>query len=153
VILLLYFNEIQPNFTYFPKGGRLGHAALNIGDEEIGSAEPSGFLHGESPLRGVIAGTPPATKGPSASKERLPSRGTAARSSRSLHKRLKDLTKLLKNSVGKKKSWSESLPPWRNCEWVPVKKRRGRRSMGAEERRRVSDRMKSYWASRLKQAK
>ena len=29
-----------------------------------------------------------------------------------------------------------------------VRKRRGRKSMGAEERREVSERMKRYWASR-----
>jgi hypothetical protein len=29
------------------------------------------------------------------------------------------------------------------------KKRRGRKSMGAEERREVSERMKKYWAARL----
>ena len=30
----------------------------------------------------------------------------------------------------------------------PPKRSRGRRSMGAEERRQVSERMKKYWASR-----
>jgi hypothetical protein len=29
-----------------------------------------------------------------------------------------------------------------------LKKRRGRKSMGAEERKQVSERMKKYWASR-----
>jgi hypothetical protein len=32
----------------------------------------------------------------------------------------------------------------------PIRSRRGRKSMGAAERREVSERMKRYWASRRK---
>jgi len=35
-------------------------------------------------------------------------------------------------------------------ELAPVRKRRGRKSMGVEERRQVSARMRKYWANRRK---
>lgn len=40
---------------------------------------------------------------------------------------------------------NEPLPPD-----LPVSKRRGRKSMGAEERAVVAERMKRYWASKRK---
>jgi len=36
---------------------------------------------------------------------------------------------------------------------APVKDRRGRKSMGAEERKQVAARMKKYWANRRNKAK
>jgi tagatose-1,6-bisphosphate aldolase non-catalytic subunit AgaZ/GatZ len=36
--------------------------------------------------------------------------------------------------------------------WVKPSKRRGRKSMSREERQRVSDRMRRYWAARRKKA-
>ncbi len=37
-----------------------------------------------------------------------------------------------------------------SSEWLPAVKRRGRKSMPAEERAQVSERMKRYWAARRK---
>ena len=41
-----------------------------------------------------------------------------------------------------------SLEHFQSTGTLPVPRRRGRKSMPAEERRRVSERMKNYWAGR-----
>jgi hypothetical protein len=41
-----------------------------------------------------------------------------------------------------------SLEHFQSTGTLPEPRRRGRKSMPAEERRRVSERMKNYWASR-----
>jgi hypothetical protein len=43
----------------------------------------------------------------------------------------------------------EGLQALKVDENVPLRKRRGRKSMSPEERREVSTRMKKYWANRL----
>jgi hypothetical protein len=65
-----------------------------------------------------------------------------------------DLSKILhklyaeKDGVVQAIAALEELRRDRAGQSLPSSKRRGRKSMGAEERQEVSERMKRYWASR-----
>lgn len=58
---------------------------------------------------------------------------------RDLHKELEKLNQLI-----------EALEEFKSTGTLPAPRRRGRKSMGEQERQVVSERMKKYWADRRK---
>ncbi len=68
-----------------------------------------------------------------------------------LYKAIRDLyaeKKRLEEAIASLEELLEAKSATENLNLDGLRKRRGRKSMGPEERRIVSERMKSYWASR-----
>jgi hypothetical protein len=70
-----------------------------------------------------------------------------------------DLTKALEQLYAEKEKLEQSIalleellePEIQAPAPIQIKKRRGRRNMGLDERRQVSTRMRAYWAARRSQ--
>ncbi len=68
-----------------------------------------------------------------------------------LYKAIRDLyaeKKRLEEAIASLEELLEAKAATENLNLDGLRKRRGRKSMGPEERRIVSERMKKYWASR-----
>jgi len=68
-----------------------------------------------------------------------------------LFKAIRDLyaeKKRLEEAIASLEQLLEAKAATETSHLAGVKQRRGRKSMGPEERRRVSERMKKYWAAR-----
>lgn len=71
-----------------------------------------------------------------------------------LYKAIRDLyaeKKRLEEAIASLEELLEAKAATENLNLEGLRKRRGRKSMGPEERRVVSERMKNYWASRRRE--